>query len=204
MTRTAVIYARTSPECPLSADEQITHLKNLAGHRGSTVGRVFADRVVIIRKGREKRPAEAALLDAIRAGEIQRVLIWSIDRVGRSLTDLVAFLEACRSAGVSLWLDHERIDTAASNGLSLFDVGGMMAHHQRQSRRGQILRGQAVARGNPNVRFGRPPLPEGKIEKARMLLSTGKSLRQTARLAGISPTSVGRLKTGLEPTVASN
>lgn len=144
------------------------------------------------------------MLDAVRHGEVQRVLIWSIDRVGRSFADLVAFLEVCRSGGVSLWLDQARIDTAGSNGLSLFDVAGMLAHHQRQTRRDRILRGQAAARGNPNVRFGRPPLPELKVQKARMLLAAGNGLRQTARMAGISPASVGRLKAGLATVAPSN
>lgn len=197
MTIITAIYARTSPDCPLSAEGQIERLKSIAADRGWLVTRVFTDRPGSGRKGRERRPGEMAVLDAIRRSEVQKVLMVGLDRVGRSLTDLVGILEVCRAAGVSLWLDHEGLDTEASNGLSLFDLAGMMAHHQRQSRRDRILRGQAVARGNPDVRFGRPPLPTVKIEKAKVLLSQGKGIRQAARLAGISAASVSRLKAGL-------
>lgn len=134
---------------------------------------MFTDRPTSAKKGRDRRPGEAALLDVIRRGEVRRVLMIGIDRVGRSLTVLVAFLETGRTAGVSLWLDEVRLDTETGNGLSLFDLAGMMALHLRQRRRDCILRGQAAAR-NLEVRFGRPPLPGVKVEKAKVLLASGR------------------------------
>lgn len=202
MSCTAAIYARTSLDCSLSAEDQIKHLKTVATERGWMVGKIFIDRPTSARKGRERRPGEAALLDAIRAGEVTRVAVWSLDRVGRSLVDLVGFLDVCRAAGVSLWLNNERIDTAASNGLSLFDVTALMANHVRQGHRERVLRGQAAAR-SLDVRFGRPPLPESKVEKARTLLAAGKGIRQAARMVGISAASVSRLKAGLKIAAAS-
>lgn len=203
MPTNVAIYARTSFDCPASAEDQIHHLETVAADRGWAVSRVFADRATTIKKGRENRLAEAALMHAIRAGEVTRALIWSIDRVGRSLADLVGFLEICRAAGVSLWLDHEKLDTETGNGLSLFDVSEVLAHHQRQTRRDRILRGQAAAR-RMNVRFGRPALPDAKVEKAKMLLVAGNGVHQTARMAAISPAAVCRLRAGLETTAASN
>lgn len=191
------LYARTSPDCPQSGEDQIGHLRMVAASRDWTVGRVFIDRPASARKGRDRRPGEAALLDAIRGGEVQKVMMIGIDRVGRSLPDLVGFLETCRVAGAGLWLEKEGVDTDGNNGLSLFDVAAMMAHHLRQSRRDRILRGQAAARGNPDVRWGRPPLPDVKIEKAKVLLAEGKGIRQAARMAGISAASASRLKATL-------
>jgi hypothetical protein len=68
----------------------------------------------------------------------------------------------------------------------------MMSHHLRQSRRDKILRGQAAVRGL--VRFGRPPIPANKVEKAKKALLAGRGIRETARLSGISAASVIRLK----------
>jgi DNA invertase Pin-like site-specific DNA recombinase len=102
----------------------------------------------------------------------------------------------CRDGGVSLWFNEQRLDTARSNGLSIFDTADMMAHHLRQRRRARILQGQASAR-SLQVRFGRPPIPVPKLEKAKTFLATGKSLREVARLAGISSSSVGRLKNSM-------
>ena len=146
MTTRTAIYARTSPDCQLSADEQIERLETIAAERGWTVGHVFTDRPTTVRNGQERRPGELTLIDAIRSGSIDKVLVWSIDRIGKSLVDLVGFMETCRLHDVSLWVEEQKLDTATSNGMSLFDLSTMMASHLRQSRRDRILRGQAAAR----------------------------------------------------------
>jgi DNA invertase Pin-like site-specific DNA recombinase len=176
MIRTA-IYARTSPDCPLSIDEQIDRLRKIAAERGWTVAHTFTDRPTSVKKGQERRSGELALLDAIRSGAIDRVLIHGIDRIGKSLIELIGFLEACRMAKVSVYLDRENIDTATSNGLSLADVSMLLAHHLRQSRRDRILRGQAAARAL-SIKFGRPSIPIVKVDKAKRELATGKGVRQ--------------------------
>jgi DNA invertase Pin-like site-specific DNA recombinase len=120
-------------------------------------------------------------------------LVWSIDRFGRSLVELIAFLEVCRTAGVALYFYQQGFDTESSNGMSLFDLASMMALHVRHTRRGKILRGQAAAR-SLSISFGRPPIATAKIERAKRELSDGRGVRETARLAGISAASVSRLK----------
>ena len=194
MTIRAAIYVRSSPDCLLSSEHQIERLTAIARGRGWTVAQVFSDHPAKVKK--DRRPGEVALIDLIRRGALDRVLIWSIDRIGRSLVDLVTFLEACRTAAISLWLDEQGLDTDGSKGLPLFDVTEMMAFHLRQSRRDRILRGQATARGL-SIRFGRPPIAKAKVEKARVALAAGKGVRQAARLAGISAASASRLKTAL-------
>ena len=84
----------------------------------------FTDRPTSAR-GPDRRPGEAALIDAIRNGTIDRVLIWSVCRIGKSLPDLVCFMETCRTAGVAR-VDRmsKRIDTETSNGMSLLDLDG--------------------------------------------------------------------------------
>jgi DNA invertase Pin-like site-specific DNA recombinase len=180
----------------MSADEQIEHLTTVANERGWTVASLFTDRPTTVRKGLDRRAGEVALLDAIRSGGVDKVLIFGIDRVGRSLADLVSFMEACRTAAVSLWLHEQGVDSAVSNGLPIFDVVAMMALHLRQSRRDRILRGQSAAR-SLSIRFGRPPIAKAKVEKARIALAAGKGVRQAARLAGISAASASRLKSAL-------
>jgi DNA invertase Pin-like site-specific DNA recombinase len=184
------IYARTSPDCTVTAEDQVQHLKAIAADHGWTVASVFIDRLATVKK--DSRPGEAALLQAIRDGAVEKVLAYGIDRVGRSLVDLVGFWETCRVAGVGLYLHEQGLDTTVSNGLSLFDLSEMLAFHLRQARRGRILRGLAAVRGI--VRFGRPPIPATKVEKAKKALMTGKGVREAARLAGISAASVSRMK----------
>ena len=193
MSCNVIIYARTSPDCTATGEDQIQHLKAVAAENGWTVGKVFMDRPATVKK--DRRPAETALIEAIRAGGVEKVLLWSIDRVGRSLVDLVGFLETCRTAKVTLYLHEQGIDTTTSNGAALLDMAAMMAFHLRQTRRDRILRGQAAVKGI--VRFGRPPIPVSKVEKAKRELAAGKGVRQVARLAGISAASVSRLKNTL-------
>jgi DNA invertase Pin-like site-specific DNA recombinase len=145
MTRTA-IYARSSSDCSLPADQQIDELKEIAAQRGWAVEHVFTDHPTTVKKGQDRRSGELALLHAIQCGAIEKVLMWSVCRIGKSLTELVTFLETCRSAGVAVYLGQEQIDSAETNGLSLFDMSKLLALHIRPGRRDQILRGQAAAR----------------------------------------------------------
>jgi len=132
-----------------------------------------------VKKGHDRRSGELALLHAIQCGAIEKVLMWSLCRIGKSLTELVRFLETCRSAGVAVYFDQEQIDSAETNGLSLFDMSKLLALHIRQGRRDQILRGQAAARAL-SIRFGRPPLGESKVEKRRPSSSSAQA-RVSAR-----------------------
>jgi DNA invertase Pin-like site-specific DNA recombinase len=184
----------------MSADEQIERLTTIALERRWTVANVFTDRPATLKK--DRRPGEMALIEAIRSDAIDKVLIWSVCRLGKSLTDLVVFMEMCRVAGVAVYLHEQGLDSAVSNGLPIFDVVAMMALHLRQSRRDRILRGQAAAR-SLSIRFGRPPIAKAKTEKARIALAAGKGVRQVARLAGISPASVSRLKNAIESALAT-
>ena len=168
----------------------------IAIDRGWPVANVFTDRPISVRKRHDRRPGEAAMMDAIRSGAIDKVLVWSLCRVGRSLTELVGFLETCRARSVALYLHEQQIDTATSNGVSLLDVAPLMVHHLRQSRRSKILRGQAAARAL-SIRFGRPPISATKAQRAKRELAAGKGVRQVAKMAGISPASVSRIKTSM-------
>jgi len=163
MTISTIIYARSSADCPASAEQQIECLQAAAAEHGWIVARVFTDRPMPL---------------------------------GRSLNELVGLLEMCRTAGVELYVHDRSLDTAASHAVTLFEITSMMMQHLHQSRRDRILRGQAAAR-LANVRFGRPPLPATKIQKAQRELASGKGVRAVARSAGISAASVSRLKNSM-------
>jgi DNA invertase Pin-like site-specific DNA recombinase len=202
MTITAIIYARQSADYPLSAEDQVSNLRAIAAERGWTVARVFIDQPTTAKRGRNRRPGQTALIDAIRLVSVERVLLHSIDRMGRSLAELVGFIETCRSRGVALYIRAQALDTQANNGLSIFDLAEMMALHLRQSRRDRILRGQAIARAAA-VRFGRPSIPAAKVERAKQELAAGKGVRKVARLTGISPASCSRIKSASASSMSS-
>ena len=189
------IYTRSSLDCPLTADEQVERLRTIAENRGWIVKQVFLDEPTSIRKGVDRRPGEVALLRAIQSGVIDRALVWSIDRIGRSLAELISFLEVCRTAGVAVIVHEQRINTEQSD--ALLQTSVLMALHLRQSRRERVLRGQAAARA-ASVKFGRPPIAKIKVDKVRQELAAGKGVRQVAQTTGVSPASVSRLKVTLD------
>jgi DNA invertase Pin-like site-specific DNA recombinase len=144
---------------------------------------VFTDCPTSVKKDQDRRPGELALIGAIRSGAIDRVLIWSIDRVGKCLVDLIGFIEVCRSVHVALNLYDEGFDSETSNGLSLFDVSALLAHHLRQSRRDRILRGQAAARAL-SIRFGRPQIAKPKVERAKQFLRQARACDRSLKWQG--------------------
>src|SRR5690242_6478287 len=179
MTRTA-IYARSSPDCSLSADQQIEELRRIAAERGWAIEHMFTDHPTSVKKGEDRRSGEMALIDVIRSGLVERVVVWSVCRIGKSLTELASFLETCRAAGAAVYLHQEKIDSVETNGLSLFDVSKMLALHVRQGHRDRILRGQAAARAL-SIRFGRPPLGKSKVEKAKQFRSEERRVGKESR-----------------------
>jgi DNA invertase Pin-like site-specific DNA recombinase len=202
MTIRAAIYARTSPDCLLPADDQITHLRTIAAEGDWTIEHVFADRPTAVKADQDRRPAEIALIDAIRTSAIDKVLIWSLCRIGKSLAEFVAFMQTCQTSSVSVYFAQQHMDTAESNGISIFDVTAMLALHLRQARRDRILRGLAAARAL-SIKSGRPPLGRITIDRAKRELASGKGVRAVARLTGISATSACRIKHAMETAVAA-
>jgi DNA invertase Pin-like site-specific DNA recombinase len=202
MTSRVAVYARSSPDCPFSLEDQVSRLSSIASGHSWNVVHAFTDRPLAVRTGSDRRPGEASLTEAIRNRTINKVLVWSIDRIGRSLVEMIGFLEVCRTADVALYCHEQGLDTETCNGLSLFDMASMMALHVRQTRRDRILRGQAAARAL-SIRFGRPPIARAKVEQAKRELAAGKGVREAARLAGISAASAHRLKHAMIATSVS-
>ena len=84
MTSRVAIYARSSPDCLLSLEDQVERLSSVACEHGWKVAGVFSDRPVSAKKCLDRRPGEMGLIEVVRSGKIDKVLVWSIDRIGRS------------------------------------------------------------------------------------------------------------------------
>jgi DNA invertase Pin-like site-specific DNA recombinase len=125
-------------------------------------------------------------------------MAWSIDRVGRSLVDLlgtIQHLEACR---VDLYLDQQSIDTTTPAGKLMFQVCGAFAEFERSMIRERVHAGlkRAIANGRT---LGRRPVeddPEGaaKARKALKMLAAGTGINKVAKAVGLSNGTVARLK----------
>ena len=189
MMKRAAIYARVSTTNGQTPSNQIGRLREVAEKAGWEIVEEFVDCGISGAKGRDKRPAFDRLCKAATRREIDVVMAWSVDRLGRSLQDLVAFLGDLQAAGVDLYLDRQGIDTTTPGGKALFQMMGVFAEFERAMIRERINAGLARAR-KEGKRLGRPPGASKKRQvkqrQVQKLHKQGHSIRQIARQVGIA------------------
>jgi len=196
----AALYLRVSTDQQTVENQRLV-LEEVARRSGWDVIHVFADEGISGAKGRDKRPGYDALLKAIARKEVQIAAAWSVDRIGRSLPDLVHFLEDVQAHGCDLYLHQQAIDTSTPSGRMLFQMLGVFAEFERAIIRTRIMAGLARARANPAVRIGRPPTPPARLEKVEKALRRGLSIRKAAKAGGVSTATVQRVKRSLTGAV---
>jgi len=125
------------------------------------------------------------------------VAAWSVDRLGRSLPDLVAFLSDIQARGCDLYLHQQAIDTSTPSGRMLFQMLGVFAEFERAILKSRIAAGVQRARSN-GVKIGRPPVAPIRIDRVRKALRDGQSIRAVAKATGVSTATVMRTKRSME------
>ena len=192
----AGIYLRVSTD-QQTTENQLRILTEVAQRSGWTIVRVFEDAGISGAKGRDQRPGYDALLKAVARHEVQIVAAWSVDRLGRSLSDLVGFLSDIQARGCDLYLHQQAIDTSTPSGRMLFQMLGVFAEFERSIIVSRVVAGQARAKAK-GVRIGRPPMPISRAEKVERALKDGHSIRAVAAATGVSTATVQRVKRSMQ------
>jgi len=178
-------------------DNQREALMAAIERRGWHIVSEFEDNGVSGAQGRTKRPGFDKLIKAATTRKIDVVAAWSIDRLGRSLRDLVNFLAELDAVGCDLYLEKQAIDTTTPAGRALFQMLGVFAEFEREMIRERVCAGLARARkygtksGKP---IGHAPLPKAKTEAIRAELAKGTGILKTARIVGTGVSVVQRIK----------
>ena len=120
------------------------------------------------------------------------MLAWSVDRLGRSLQDLVGFLSEIHAAGVDLYLHVQGLDTATPAGEAMFQMLGVFAEFEHSIIQERVRAGLQRAR-REGKRLGRPPIVGKLAERIRAALAGGMSVRKTAAKFAINPSTVKRI-----------
>ena len=188
----AGLYVRCSTD-QQTVENQVRILTEVAQRSGWTIVHTFSDEGVSGAKGRDKRPGYDALLKAVARHEVQIVAAWSVDRLGRSLPDLVAFLSDIQAKGCDLYLHQQAVDTSTPSGRMLFQMLAVFSEFERELIRGRVRAGLARARAK-GVQFGRPSLSPDRVARVEKALKDGLSIRAVARATGTSTASVQRIK----------
>ncbi len=190
----AAFYLRSS-STETNLSNQRNELAAAAAVRGWTVVGEYVDEGISGARRRDKRPGlDKALTDATKR-RFDVLMSWSVDRMGRSLADLMNSMETLRAARVQLYLHKQAIDTSTPAGAAMFGMLGVFAEFERAVIRERILAGMNRARAEgKRVGAGSPPIPEDKKEHARKLIGEGMSIRKAADAAGISVGMVHKIK----------
>jgi DNA invertase Pin-like site-specific DNA recombinase len=186
------LYLRVSTS-EQTVENQRRELHAIADRHGWEVVAEFADEGISGTKGRDRRPAYDRLGQGIARREFDRVAAWSVDRLGRSLQDLVAFLGELHAKGVDLYLHQQGIDTATPAGKAMFQMMGVFAEFERAMIVERVNAGLARAKAQ-GKRLGRPQIAQNKEAAVRASLAAGNGIQKTAKLVRVGVSAVQRIK----------
>lgn len=193
--RRVALYARVSTTGQ-STDNQLLELRDVAGRMGWEIAAEFVDHGVSGAKGRRDRPQLDALLKGVATKRFDVVAAWSVDRLGRSLIDLIGFLQELHGVGIDLYLHRQGINTTTPAGKALFGMLGVFAEFEREMIKERVNAGLARAResGTRSGRaIGRPKVDQAIEATIRRLRSQGLGVVKVAKLAGCGVSTVQRV-----------
>jgi len=191
MSKQVAIYARVSTG-EQTPDNQLQELRGVAERMGWQVAAEYVDRGISGAKGREQRPAYDRLYGAIVRREIDLVMAWSVDRLGRSLQQLVGLLSDLHAKRVDLYLHKQGIDTTTAAGKAMFQMCGVFAEFERAMIRERVKAGLERARAQGKT-LGRPRTPQSVEKQIRAARQQGKGIKKIANELGVGVSTVQRV-----------
>lgn len=198
----AAFYLRTSSN-ERTVENQRRELEAAAAQRGWVIVATYADEGISGSKGRDKRPGlDAMLKDAVR-GRFDVVMCWAVDRMGRSLVDLVGTLQDLHGAKVDLFLHQQAIDTTTPAGRAMFGMMGVFAEFERSMIQARVKAGLARAKENPRPgakAIGRPKVGADVEAAIAARLAAGQGMLKVAKALGVGSGTVQRVKAGTAAT----
>jgi DNA invertase Pin-like site-specific DNA recombinase len=184
----AIGYARVSTQ-DQKLDIQIEQIKRYCVYRNIDLARLYADKAS---GANTDRPEFQTMISDIETNVhgAEVVIVWKLDRLGRSLKNLIDITESFRAKNLGLICIDSNIDTTTNEGRLFFHMMGAFADYERVliNERTTLGRETALAKG---VQFGRPVL-EVDIDEARRSIATGVPKTKVARDLGISRSTLHR------------
>jgi DNA invertase Pin-like site-specific DNA recombinase len=189
---------RAAVYLPVSRDDQTTDnqrlvLERVAEHRGWLIAHSYEDQGISGARGRDQRPAlDQMLKDAVRR-RFDILMVWSIDRLGRSVLHVANALAELDAAGVRLYCDQQGIDSGTPIGRAMIQMASVFGEQERSMLRARVLAGLDRVR-QQGEKLGRPKV-EPKVEDAiRKHLKAGNGILKVAAMVGCGSGTVQRVK----------
>ena len=185
------IYLRVSTS-KQDTDNQRRELEAVAARSGWQIVKIYQDAGISGAKGRDKRPGLDAMLKAVNAKEFNMVAAWSVDRLGRSLTDLLGILQGLRDKDVDLFLHQQGLDTSTTAGRAMFQMLGVFAEFERGIIRERVNAGLARAKAR-GIKLGRRTVKPAVEDRIRVLRAEGMGILKIGRTVGVGTSVVQRV-----------
>jgi DNA invertase Pin-like site-specific DNA recombinase len=194
--RRAAFYLRVSTG-EQTTENQRRELAAVAERAGWDIVEVYEDAGISGATGRDRRPAFDRLLKDATRRRFDLVAVWSVDRLGRSLKDLLHFLDDIHQLGIDLYLHRQGIDTTTPGGRAMFQMLGVFSEFERAMIQERVRAGLARARAN-GKRLGRPRLPAETEAAILASLRAGTGILKTAKTHGVGTAAVQRIRAGMD------
>ena len=179
MSNRCAIYSRCSTP-DQTVENQIRELKEIAEKKSLIVVSQFSDEAISGAKGRDQRKGFDQLIKGAVRKDFDLILVWSVDRLGQSLQDLVSFLNEIHSVDCDLYIHQSGIDTTTPSGKMMFKMCGVFAEFERgmTSDRVKCVQERAKSQGK---HIGRPSsLNEGLSHSIKYMREQGVGIRRIA------------------------
>lgn len=183
MNERVVIYGRVSTS-EQTTDNQIFKLKEMVEINGWELVEIYVDEGISGTKGRDKRPEFDRLCKDMVRRRFNRILVWDVSRLSRSLQHLVDFLNDVSSLGINLYIHQSGLDTSTPSGRMMFQMVGVFSEFERSmiSERVKLGLQRVVKQGKI---LGRPKTVTSDLkDKVCILLNEGKSYSYINELLG--------------------
>jgi DNA invertase Pin-like site-specific DNA recombinase len=187
----AAIYIRVSTDGQ-TVDNQRLELEQAAERAGWDIVGIYDDNGISGAKSREHREAFDRLCKDATRRKFDVVMSWSVDRLGRSLQDLIGFLGELHAVGVDLYLHQQGLDTTTPAGKAMFQMMGVFAEFERSMIQERVKAGLRRAKAQGKT-LGRPKV-SGKVESTVLAArADGTGKRKIAKQLGIGVSTVNRI-----------
>jgi DNA invertase Pin-like site-specific DNA recombinase len=168
------IYARVSTD-KQKVDMQLNELREFVTRSGWTIYQEYIDQSFT--GVNTNRPAFLAMMKAAKKRKFDVLVVWKLDRLSRSLKDLINTLDELGSCGIDFVAYDNNLDTSTPTGKLVFQIVGAVAEFEKDIIKERVIAGLANAKIK-GKRLGRPAIPEAIYEKARIMRTEGFSFRK--------------------------
>ena len=174
------IYARCSTTHQ-NVENQLQAIRQYCKQHGLKIHKEYVDNGVSGARSRNERPALKTLLKDASDLKFEKVICFSICRLGRSLSDLVEILTQLESLQIELYFQQQNLDTSTATGKMMFQIAGAFAEFERTLIKERVLAGQQRAKSE-GKHIGRPSAVNESMKHAvRLLREKGEGIRAISR-----------------------